>query len=297
MHPSSARPRGFAWHDALLLALIAGAVAWLVHRASTDLRYSWNWATVGTFLVRWDPEKGRWVANLLVQGFLMTLRLAFWGIVLAAPIGVLMGLARVSQDLFLRMVSRGYVELVRNSPPLVLLFILYFFVSGQVTPYLGVDEFARTASPGARLAVEILFCPPQLLTAFVSALLCLALFEGAYLTEIVRAGIQSVERGQWEAAGSLGLGRWAIFRLVVLPQAVARVLPPLASQFISLVKESSIVSIVSIQELTFMANEVAVTSGRIFEIWITASAMYFAACFGLSLVFRHLEARAARSRR
>ena len=297
MHPSSARPRGFAWHDALLLAAIAGAVAWFVHRAGTDLRYDWNWATVGTFLIRWDPERGRWVANLLVQGFLMTLRLAFWGIVLAAPIGVLMGLARVSHDLFLRMVSRGYVELVRNSPPLVLLFILYFFVSGQVTPLLGLDEFARTASPAAKLVVEVLFCPPQLLPAFASALLCLALFEGAYLTEIVRAGIQSVERGQWEAAGSLGLGRGAIFRLVVLPQAVARVLPPLAGQFISLVKESSIVSIVSIQELTFMANEVAVTSGRIFEIWITASAMYFAVCFGLSVLFRRLEARAARSRR
>ena len=224
MHPSTTRPRGFAWHDALTLALVLGAAWWLFDRAGTQLRYNWNWPVVLGFVFRWDAEQGRWVANLLVQGFLMTLRLAFWGIVLAAPIGVLMGLARVSNDLFLRMVSRGYVELVRNAPQLVLLFVLYFFVSGQVTPMLGLDDFARTASPGAKLAVEILFCPPQLLPAFASAMLCLALFEGAYVTEIVRAGIQSVEKGQWEAAGSLGLGRLATFRLVVLPQAVARVL-------------------------------------------------------------------------
>lgn len=297
MHPSSAPRRGFAWHDALLLALIVGAAAWLVHRAGTQLRYSWHWPTVVNFVVRWDPERGRYVANLLVDGFLMTLRLAFWGIVLAAPIGVLMGLARTSGDLFLRIVSRGYVELIRNSPPLVLLFILYFFVSGQVTPQLGLDSFAREAGPIARAVVDVLFCPPALLPAFVSALVCLALFEGAYVTEIVRAGIQSVDRGQWEASSSLGLSRWQAFRLVVLPQAIARTLPPLAGQFITLVKESSIVSIVSIQELTFMANEVAVTSGRIFETWLTASAMYFVVCFGLSLLFRRLEAGAAVSRR
>ena len=297
MHPSSARARGFAWHDALLLALIVGGIAWFVHRASTDLRYGWSWGEVLNFIVRWDPEKGRYVANLLVQGFLMTLRLAFWGIVLAAPIGVLMGLARTGQDLFLRMVSRGYVELVRNSPPLVLLFVLYFFVSGQITPHLGLDSFAREAGPAALATVDLLFCPPALLPAFASALLCLALFEGAYVTEIVRAGIQSIDRGQWEAAASLGLSRWQAFRKVILPQAVTRTLPPLASQFITLVKESSIVSIVSIQELTFMANEVAVTSGRIFETWLTASAMYFVVCFGLSLAFRRLEARAAPARR
>lgn len=285
--------RGAPLADAALLLLVVGGLGWIVFQAATSLRYNWNWALVPQFILRHDSERG-WVPNLLLLGVFNTLRLAFWGIVGAIPIGIVVALGRLSRDRFLRIAGGAYVELVRNTPALVLLFILYFFVSSRVTPLLGIDALLAQAGPLARGIVGIVFAPPQLVVAFVSGAICLAIFEGAFVAEIFRAGILSVERGQWEAGSALGLSRGAVLRTIVLPQAISRSLPPLANQFIALVKESSIVSIVSIQELAFMANEVAVSSGRIFEIWITASILYFVMCGALSLLFDRLERRQPR---
>lgn len=287
--------RGAPLADAALLAVLLGGAAWIAFQAATSLRYNWNWTLIPGFLIRIDPEMGP-VANLLMQGLFNTLRLAFWGIVGAVPIGLAVALMRLSNDRFLRVVGATYVELVRNTPALVLLFILFFFVSSQITPLLGIDRALAGAAPWVTTLVGIVAAPPNLLVAFVSGAICLALFEGAFLAEIFRAGILSVEKGQREAGFAVGLTAWQVMRLVVLPQAVSRSLPPLGNQFIALVKESAIVSIVSIQDLTFMANEVAVSSGRVFEVWITTSVMYFLVCFGLSLVFAHAETRARRSR-
>jgi len=289
------RRRGAPLADAALVLLLVGAAAYVAWAASTTLRYNWNWSIIPGFILRWD-EAGRLVPNLLLLGVFNTLRLALWGMLGAAPIGLAVALMRLSRDRFLRLAGGTYVELVRNTPALVLLFILYFFVSAQVTPLLGIDRAAAMMGPVARAVVSVVAAPPELLVAFVSGAICLAVFEGAFIAEILRAGILSVERGQWEAGSSVGLTRWQVLRLVVVPQAVARSLPPLGTQFIALVKESAIVSIVSIQDLTFMANEVAVSTGRVFETWITTSALYFAICFALSLLFARLEARARRSR-
>ncbi len=235
------------------------------------------------------------MANLLLQGLLETIRIALWAGLFALVIGVVMGLCRLSRNLLLRLIARSYVELIRNIPPLVFVFIFYFFLTGQVTPYLGIDQLVRTASPFTLAVLEFLFGQPRFLPAIVSALVCLSLFEGAYVTEIVRAGVQSIEKGQWEAAASVGLSRLLTLRLVILPQAIQRVVPPLAGQFISLVKDSSIVSLISIQELAFLGSEVSASTGRVFEVWIIVSALYFAVCFGLSLAFGRLERRLARS--
>ena len=140
-------------------------------------------------------------------------------------------------------------------------------------------------------AIDFLCGDPKLFVNFLTGLMCLALFEGAYVTEIVRAGIQSIERGQWEAGGALGLSRGQLLRLILLPQAFRRILPPLAGQFISLIKTSSIVSLISIQELTFSASEVAVTTGAVFEVWLTVAAMYLAICYACSVAFARLERR------
>jgi polar amino acid transport system permease protein len=285
--------RGAPLADFLLLLLVVGGLGWILFQAATSLRYSWNWSLIPQFILRHDRERG-WVPNLLLLGVFNTLRLAFWGILGAIPIGIMVALARLSRDRFLRIAGGAYVELVRNTPALVLLFILYFFVSGRITPLLGIDAVLAQAGPAVRAVIAVIFAPPDLAVAFVSGAICLAVFEGAFLAEIFRAGILSVERGQWEAGFALGLGRLQVLRTIVLPQAVARSLPPTATQFIALIKESSIVSIVSIQELAFMANEVAVSSGRIFETWITASVLYFLMCGTLSLVFDRAERRAQR---
>ena len=289
--PPPARRRRLRWPDAVILAVVAALVAYTAHRTAAVLHYRWNWASIPPFLLRWDDEQQRWVTNLLLQGFFTTLRLSLWGIVLAAAIGTVMGLCRVGRSLFLRMLSRFYVELVRNIPPLVFIFIFYFFISSQIMPLLGVDALVQDASPTMLAVIGVLFGAPEQLSAFLSGLFCLAMFEGAYITEIVRAGIQSLDKGQWEASQALGLSRLRIMRHVILPQAVQRIAPPLAGQFISLIKDSSIISLISIQELTLSASQVATATTSIFESWITAALLYFALCFGCSLAFARLERR------
>jgi polar amino acid transport system permease protein len=277
----------FGWIDLLVLALLGAAAAYVAWRVDAVLHYRWNWSQVWVYVVRVDPATGNWALGLLLQGFLTTLRLALYGILLAAVVGLVFGLMRTSKRLFPRLVAGLYVELVRNMPPLVFMFIFYFFLSAQVIPLLGIDRLAVSGLP----VLGFLFGDPRLLPNFASGLLCLVLFEGAYITEIVRAGVQSIEKGQWEAADSLGLRRWQRMRLVVLPQALRRILPPLAGQFIMLIKTSSIVSLISIQELTFLATEVAVTSGRVFEVWLIVAGLYFAVSAVFSLLFQHLEQR------
>jgi len=281
--------------DLGLAGAVAAAILCLAWRADAVVKYRWNWALVAPYIVRYDEGQHRWVANLLLQGLLETIRLALWAGLFALIIGVVMGLCRLSRNLLLRWIARTYVELIRNIPPLVFIFVFYFFLTAQVTPYLGIDQLVRAASPGTLAVLDTLFGQPRYLPAVISALACLALFEGAYVTEVVRAGVQSIEKGQWEAAGSIGMSRLLTLRLVVLPQAIQRVVPPLAGQFISLVKDSSIVSLISIQELAFLGSEVSASTGRVFEVWIIVSALYFVVCFGLSLAFGRLERHMGRS--
>ena len=279
--------------DCAVFAALIAAIAYISYRVDSVLEYRWDWSIIPNYLYRWDEEQQIWVANLLMQGLYTTLRLALWGIVLAVIIGVVFGVMRTSRRLFPRILSRAYVELIRNIPPLVFIFIFYFFISSQIMPALGIEEFVRGASPETLAWLEILFGPPQLIPNVISGVICLAMFEGAYVTEIVRAGIQSVPKDQSEAGLSIGLSSRQLLRYVILPQAVQRVVPPLAGQFITLVKDSSIVSLISIQELTFLAMETAVSTTRMFEVWITVAGLYFGVCFSLALLFNWLERRMA----
>jgi len=287
---SRSRPR-FSWIDVLVLAAVAGFAAFVAYRVNDVLNYHWHWSRIAVYLVRWDPERGVWIANLLLQGFFTTLRLAIWGIFWAAVLGLVMGIFRTSRSPAPRFAAFLYVGLVRNTPPLVFIFIFYFFISSQLVPLLGLESIVATASPATAAAIGFLCGEPKLFVNFLTGLMCLALFEGAYVTEIVRAGIESIERGQWEAGGALGLSRGQLLRLIVLPQAFRRILPPLAGQFISLIKTSSIVSLISIQELTFSAGEVAVTTSAVFEVWMTVAAMYLGICYPCSVAFARLERR------
>ena len=281
------------WIDFAVFAAVIAAVVYVWYRVDSVLAYRWDWTFVPHYLYRFDEEQQAWVANLLMQGLYTTIRLALWSIVLAALIGVVFGVMRTSRRLFPRMLSRVYVELIRNIPPLVFIFIFYFFISSQIMPLLGIEEFIRGASPETLAWLEVLFGPPKLISNVISGIICLAMFEGAYVTEIVRAGIQSIPKTQTEAGFSIGLSRLQLMRYVILPQAVQRVVPPLAGQFITLVKDSSIVSLISIQELTFLAVETAVSTNRMFEVWITVAGLYFCVCWSCALLFDWLERRMA----
>ena len=264
-------------------------VVLLAVRLHSGLHYRWNWGAIPQFLARFDPELNRWVPNLLLEGLLTTIRLSVWGTLLATLFGTVMGLFRVSPRLFRRLLGRTYVELTRNLPPLVLVFIFYFFISDQIMPALGVDEFVRNCSDRTQSLIAIFFAPPRMFSAFLSAVITLALFEGAYITEIVRAGIESIEKGQWEAAAGLGFNRHQMLLYIILPQAVRRILPPLAGQFISTIKDSAIVSVISIQELTFQGMELMAATHLTFEIWITITVLYLVLTLTCAMLVERCE--------
>ena len=277
--------------DVVLVFVLLSFGLIMAYRIRVGLHYEWNWSVIPQYLFRYDPDINRWLPNLLVQGLFNTIRLSIWGTLLATILGTALGLCRISQHLFKRLLGRTYVELIRNLPPLVLIFIFYFFVSDQIMPILGVEEFVRSRSESTRKILTFLFAPPSQFTAFLSAVVTLAIFEGAYITEIVRAGIQSIEKGQWEAGHALGLSwRHQMFD-VILPQATHRILPPLAGQFISTIKDSAIVSVISIQELTFQGMELMSSTYLTFEIWITVTALYLLLTLSLSLGVGRLEMR------
>lgn len=268
---------------------LTSVFVWLAYRINVEVDYKWNWSILPQYLIRFDPEKSRWVWGLIMQGVFTTLRLSIWATILAMIFGTIMGLFRVSQGLFNRLISWSYVELIRNIPILVWIFIFYYFISDQIMPFFGLDELVRSKSETIKNLFTFLFASPSRLPAFLSGLLALAIYEGAYITEIIRAGIQSIEKGQWEASSALGFSRWQQMRYVILPQAIQRVLPPLAGQFISTIKDSAIVSVISIQELTFQGMELMSATFLTFEVWITIMVLYLLLCLTCSLLVERLE--------
>ena len=276
--------------DTILLILVIGAVGFLVYRVTHSLEYQWNWSVIPQYLFRYDDDHG-WVSNLLIQGLLTTIRLSFWSLLLALPLGLICGLLRISQHLFNRLVGGAYVTLLRNLPPLVLVFIFYYFISDQILPLLALGEHLEQA-PGWLQQWSLWFLAgPDQIEPFIAAVFTLALFEAAYIAEIVRAGINSIEVGQWQAARALGMKRWQLLRHVILPQAFQRMIPPLAGQAISTIKDSAIVSVISIQELTFQGMELMAATYLTFEVWLTVTLLYFILTYSCSWLAERLEIR------
>lgn len=273
--------------DGVLAAILAAAAFLLVHRVTMEMQYHWQWPVILQYLVRTNPEG--WAAGALAQGFFMTVKLSFWATILAMGVGTVIGLLRVSRGLFRRLVAGCYVELVRNLPPLVLVFIVYYFIGERIMTLFGIEHLIQTASPQTQEILSRLFAPPARLPGFFAGLATLVFYEGAYIAEMVRAGVQSIEKGQWEAAHALGLSRAQQLRFVILPQAFRRMLPSLAGQLISTIKDSAIVSVISIPELTFQGLELMSATYLIFEVWITIAVLYFALTFACSVGIRRLE--------
>ncbi len=280
--------------DALLLLLLAGVTFFAAYRIRTGLHYTWHWSVIPQYLIRFDEPSGHFVVNYLLEGLFTTCRLSFWAGLLALVVGLLMALARSGHRLFWRLVAVSYVELMRNIPPLVLIFIFYFFLADQITPLLGLDNMITSGADWLQWLVRILFCQPVQLSTFLSAILTLAFFEGAYMTEIIRSGIESVDLSQWEAAHALGLSRYQTLRYIILPQALRQVLPPLAGQFISLIKDSAIVSVISIQELSYQGTQLMASTYLTIEVWVTVALLYLALTFPASMGVGWLERKFAR---
>ncbi len=280
------------WLDWLTLVVLVAFVGFIWLRIEGQLNYNWRWDQIPNWILRYREDQDRWFANLLLQGFVTTIRVSIYASILALILGTLLGVARVSNNLTIRMLARTYLELLRNIPPVVIIFIFFFFLSEQITSALGIEAWAREIARSENPAVwEFFFGDMRRFPSLISGVIVLALFESAFVGEIVRAGIQSVPKGQREAARSIGMSRYQELRYIVLPQAIKKTLPPLANQFITLIKDSSIISLISVQELTYKTVELVASTRMIFEAWITCAAFYFVLCFSLSMLFRRLEKR------
>jgi len=208
----------------------------------------------------------QWRIGPLTMGLWVTIWISFLSGFIGLVIGLITGLCRISKNPTLRGLAVFYIELIRGTPLLVQIFIFYFFI-GTV---LDLDRI-------------------------VAGVAALALFVGAYTAEIIRAGIQSIPKGQTEAARSLGMSAAETMIYIVLPQAFKRVLPPLAGQFISLIKDSSLVSVIAITDLTKSGREIITSSFATFEIWFTVALLYLLVTSVLSQLLFWLERRFARS--
>lgn len=199
----------------------------------------------------------------LFWGATVTLRVTVLSIIIGLVIGIVAGLARVWPNAFLRSISSAYIELVRGTPLLVQIFLVYFGL-----PALGLN-----------------------LDPFVAGVIAMGINSGAYVGEIVRGGIESIAQGQMEAALSLGMTWWQAMYYVILPQAFVRILPPLGNEFIALLKDSSLVSTIAIAELTRTGQIIITRTFKSFEIWSGVALFYFVMTYAISRVVKYSEKR------
>ncbi len=268
--------------DALALCIISGIAISFWYQSEHFSGSVWDWdALLRAFFHR--NGQGQVVPGPLGIGLVNTVRVVFWATCPALCIGFFMGVIRSSPVRVWRMLGTVYVAVVRNLPPLVLIFIIHFFLASTVTTK--IDWSWLMHMPGAAYLLPQLWSMP----VFVSAVLTLALYEGAYIAEIARAGIAAVPRGQWEASASLGFTRLATLRRIILPQGFRIMLPSLVGQLASLVKDSAIVAVISVQELTFQAMEFMTSSGLGAEVWVAVTAVYLALCLCLTGAGKVLE--------
>ncbi len=241
------------------LFLMIGGVIFLL-KGAEDQGYYWQWFRIPKYI--YEIDEGRFIAGPILKGLKITLNLTWISLILTYIIGLVTALMRLSNSLLARGIARVYLELTRNTPLLVQIFFMYFVVA----PILDIDRF-------------------------VAGVLALSLFEGSYASEIYRSGIVAVNKGQWEASYTLGLSTYQNYRYIILPQAIRRILPPLTSQAVSLIKDSSLVSVIAIYEMTMQANEIASETFLVFEIFFTIAAIYLALTITLSQIVAYFEKR------
>lgn len=196
----------------------------------------------------------------ILNGLWVTLKISFFAAILTFIIGVVVAFMKLSSYVFLKDIATVYITIVRGTPLLVQIFLFYFIVAN-------IFELDR----------------------FVAGVLALGIFFGAYMAEILRGAIQSIDKGQLEAANSLGISKFQAMRYIILPQAFKRALPTLVGEMIALIKDSSLVSVISITDLTKVGKEIVANTFSPFETWIVIALVYLSITSVLSYVGHRLE--------
>jgi polar amino acid transport system permease protein len=242
---------GFLIYAGLLVAAISFSI--------NNLKYDWQWSSVPDYIISF---KAGVKAGPLLKGLYVTIKISAISLIIAFLLGLFSALLSISDSLIGKFLSYCYIQLIRNTPLIVQIFFIYF----AVAPIFNISAFA-------------------------SAVLALSLFEGAYISEILRSGIISIRKGQWEAAWGLGLSKFQTYRYVILPLAARRTLPPLTGQAVSLIKDSALVSTISIYDLTMVGQSIISDTFLSFEIWFTVALLYLLMTIPLSLLSGYIEKR------
>jgi polar amino acid transport system permease protein len=229
----------------IIFSLFIGISFW----SFQEIGYEWNWISIYEYRAKF------------IDGFLTTIWISICALILSVLIALVNAFLLGSKSSFLNALGTFYVELVRGTPLLVQL-LLIFYVFAQS---FGIDN------------------------RYLVGIFTLALFSGAYVSEIFRAGLESIPKAQWDAARVMGLTDGKILKLIILPQAFRVVLPPLAGQFISLIKDSSLLSVIAISELTLNAQEVNSFTYSTLESYIPLAILYLSLTLPLSQVIKLLE--------
>lgn len=213
---------------------------------------------------------------LLLQAMGQTLLLALCGLFFACILGLIFGLLSVVKSRACNIVSTIFVDAIRGVPMIVLAYFIYFGIPYLLNTIIGIGNVT--------------------LSALQAGTICLALNCGAYMAEIIRAGIESVDKGQMEAARSLGLPYWRAMARVVLPQAIRTMIPSIINQFIITLKDTSILSIIGFPELVNTAKNVVANSFMSFQVWAIVAVMYLIVITILSVFAKRMERRLNRGR-
>ncbi|MCH2342891.1 MAG: amino acid ABC transporter permease [Pseudomonadales bacterium] len=244
----------------LQYAIVMVGLVWLTIEGASEMGYNWQWYQIPRYFYRVIDEELIW--GPLATGLVITIEISLYSMLLTLVLGLLTALLRMSNSLSGQVLARVYLETIRNTPMLVQIYVFYFVIA----PVLGIDRFW-------------------------TGVLCLGLFEGSFASEIIRAGINSVPRGQWEAASSVGLSRFSSYRYVVLPQAIPLMLPPMTGVLINLIKHSAIVSVIAVFELTTEGRNIIADTYMAFEVWLTVAGIYLVLTVSLSIFVGYLERR------
>ena len=233
-------------------------IGWLIWQGALAMEYNWQWYRVSPFFYR--IVEGEFIFGPLYWGLMETLKLSSVAGILAIIIGFITAFARMSDSRAGSIIATFYLEAIRNTPLIVQLFLFYFILA----PIFGIDRFW-------------------------AGVLCLAFFEGSFAAEIIRGGIQGVDRGQFEAGDAAGLTTYNKYRYIIVPQSMPLILPPLTGLLISLIKHSAIVSVIAVSELTTTGLNLISDTFMAFEIWFIIAGIYLALTITLSIGVGQLE--------
>jgi len=245
-----------------LYAGIIGVIIYVSYTGAQAMGYNWQWYRIPQYFYTVTDDGFQW--GEIVYGLLKTIQLSATAFALATVLGLIVALMRLSGLLIVGAVSVGFLELIRNIPLLVLLYLFYYVLG----PVFGFDRY--TAS-----------------------VLCLGVFHSVLISEIFRAGIEAVAKGQWEAATSIGMTKGQAYRYIILPQSIRFMLPPMTGEVVHMVKSSAIVSVIAVAELTTIGRNIISDTYMSFEIWFTIAAVYMVVTLILSVGVSMVEKRYA----